>query len=122
MGNYLWVLALISAWRQAADDDPLGPQMARVDAQAGQLHQPDPNAANDLAAFLLVLVLFWWWNCAKYRARNVVFGLKRLKSVPNEWQARNAPEPAPFLALPAFSRSVPLCQIARPPSVPARAS
>jgi hypothetical protein len=83
MGDYLWMLALAAAWQQYADDEPPGPQMAHVDALVGQLKEPVRNAANDLAALLLVLVWFRWWVCAKRLAILITFRPGSLEFVAN---------------------------------------
>lgn len=118
MVNYAWMLALAAAWQQHADDEPRGSQMARVDAQAGQLHAPTGNAANDLAALLLVLVVVRWWTCAKWLALSLVFQSNALKTVANSRAGFFNPLALPSRAipgLPAFSHPTAgaawLCQI-----------
>lgn len=121
MGNYLWVLALIAAWRQSVDDEPPGPLMARVDAQAGQLRQPEANAANDLAAFLLILRLIRWQLSAIWLAKLLVFRSQRLNLVANPWQPEISPEPAPFLTLARFSPTLAPVPKRSPPHTGVRA-
>lgn len=115
MGNYVWMLALAAAWQQHADDEPPGPQMARVDAQAGQLHQPNSHAANDLTALALVSLLLWCYYCAKWTAISFIFSARSFKIAAFDWGAEITPHPALFLALPGFSRLFPPVPNRTPP-------
>lgn len=115
MGNYVWMLALAAAWQQHADDEPQGPQMARVDAQAGQLSQPASNAANDLAALAFISLLLWCYYCAKLTAIPFIFRARSLKIAACDQGAEIAPGPALFLALPGFSHLFPLVPNRTPP-------
>ncbi len=72
--QYVWMLGLISAWRQLqqcdSDQDDSFPSrvMEEVTAVAGRLRAPEREAANDMAAALFILVLLLWWCGAKNRA------------------------------------------------------
>lgn len=77
--QYAWMLALMVAWRQRvgdydADDQPDVREMARISAVVGQLRHSPGNAANDLAARLLVLIWVWWLFSAKTCANSTGLG------------------------------------------------
>ena len=58
-------------WRQQIDDgqdEPSSHSMDEITGIAGRLRQHNRQAANDLAAMLLILVFVFAWNCAKNRA------------------------------------------------------
>ena len=107
---YAW-LALWALLRARRDDDPPGAEMSNVNALAGRLARPASNAANDLAALALIYLVVWWWTCAKWRAILIGNRPGQVKIIANEWGPEITPQPAPFLALPAFSRHFPPCQI-----------
>lgn len=82
--------------------------MLRAVAVAGCFRSPPGNAANDQPAALLILVLFWWQACAKYRAKlagsspfsRKLSGPAILTPIPlNPAWLRAFPVPAPLLAL-----------------------
>ena len=88
--QYVWMLGLISAWRQLqqcdSDQDDSFPSrvMEEVTAVAGRLRTPERQAANDMAAALFILVLILWWCCAKNRANYGVFysGICKINEAP----------------------------------------
>lgn len=73
-----WLLALALAWMHS-DDDGGDLSLLQVAAVAGQFRRPASNAANELTATLLVLVLFWWLVCAKTPAKYLSGGCKTAK-------------------------------------------
>lgn len=72
--QYLWMLALIAAWRQDGIGDLLGDGgdlgVACISAIAGTLQHHASRSANDLTARLFVLWLFLVAFYAKSRAKS----------------------------------------------------
>lgn len=114
----MWMLALAAAWLQAADADPQGPEMSRVDAWAGRLRQPAGNAANDMAAPLLILVLFWWLACAKYCAKLPGQSAVSCKLTTGRFHPAILPESACLLLFPVSALILALCQNDHLPTPP----
>lgn len=74
--QYLWMLGLITAWRQQVDGDDQEGQgllLQAIYAQAGVFDNAPAKSANDQMAAFLILLFILWWNCAKYRAQIGVF-------------------------------------------------
>ncbi|WP_234086795.1 hypothetical protein [Azonexus sp. R2A61] len=71
---YAWMLGAMIAWRQRNPDaDPEGSHLLlqSIFARAGVFRSAPTRSANDVAAALFILILVWWWNCAKNRANLV---------------------------------------------------
>ena len=76
--EYAWMLGLISAWRQlhqckSEEDDPFPGQMEEVTAIGGRIRHYEDDAANEIAAGLLIFLLIVWSLCAKSRAKFGIF-------------------------------------------------
>lgn len=76
----------MAAWQQQVDRDdqePPGPLLQSVYAQAGTFSNAPAASANDLLAAMYILVFIWAWNCAKYRANLSRFARNRDKYFQN---------------------------------------
>ncbi|MDP2808681.1 MAG: hypothetical protein Q8O34_00865 [Rhodocyclaceae bacterium] len=121
MPLYAW-LRLWALLRLSTDGGPCDPEVLRIEAVAGRLRLSAGNAANDMAAALLILVLFWWLACAKYRAKLAESSAVSCKMPVAQLHPAILREPACLQLFPLFWGSVmscaktitsPQCRVAR---------
>ena len=118
--QYHFLLAYYAAWRQHNPhnaEKPEGPDIARIEAVAGQFRQVASNSSNDQAALQLVMLLMWLWFYAKSSAKT---GDGRPVSRKLTWGPILEPvplNPASHGLLPASAPVLSLCQYDHLPAV-----
>lgn len=123
--QYQWlaVMAMMAARRTDSEtDQEEGTRLIlrNIIAQAGTFENAPTKSANDLTAALFILLLVWWWNCAKNRAKLVNPSAVSRKLTRGRFLEAIPADPAWLLASAWFWSRLTLCHFDHLPTLSRR--